>query len=127
MKHLLIVIFCFFQYFSIAQISDFSHIDFTKANNIVKLNEGKDLNNLPLLTFQLTHKLSTDVEKFRAIYLWVSHNIEGDAQQHNLVNRKKKNSKQIVLDTSRGITSSKKPPLKNYYSIKKQCVLVMLI
>jgi transglutaminase/protease-like cytokinesis protein 3 len=119
MKHLLIVIFCFFQYFSIAQISDFSHIDFTKANNIVKLNEGKDLNNLPLLTFQLTHKLSTDVEKFRAIYLWVSHNIEGDAQQHNLVNRKRKKFKTDSLGYISWNNKFKKTAFKKLLQHKK--------
>ena len=80
-----------------AQVSDFEHIDFTKADNIVKLNEGNSLNNLPLLTHKLTSKLSTDVEKFRAIYVWVCQNIKGDAYQHNLVSRKREKFKNDSL------------------------------
>lgn len=61
-----------------AQISDFAIIDFSKADNIAKLHEGESLNNLPLLTYKLTHNLDSDVEKFRAIFLWVCQNIKAD-------------------------------------------------
>ena len=79
------------------QISDFEHIDFTKADNIVKLNQGLSLNNLPLLTYKLTSKLSTDVEKFRAIYSWVCKNISGDPNQHNKVTKKQEKFKNDSL------------------------------
>ncbi|WP_299524335.1 transglutaminase domain-containing protein [Winogradskyella sp.] len=72
-----------------AQISDFKDVDFVKVENIVKLNQGKNLDNLPILVYNLTSKLSNDVEKFRAIYLWVCENIIGDAYQHRAVNKKR--------------------------------------
>lgn len=61
-----------------AQISDFEHISFKNADNIASFYKGDDLHNLPELAYKLTNKLSTDVEKFRAIYIWVSTNIECD-------------------------------------------------
>jgi transglutaminase/protease-like cytokinesis protein 3 len=76
-----------------AQISDFKSVDFTKADRIAKLNKGASLENLPLLTQQLTSTLQTDVEKFRAIYSWVCHNIEGDDAQHSKVTSKRKKFK----------------------------------
>ncbi len=76
-----------------AQVSDFASVDFTKANNIAKIHEGAKLDNLPLLAYQLTSKLSTDVEKFRAIYTWVSKNIKGDNAQHNMVSKNRKKFK----------------------------------
>lgn len=97
MKTVLLLLFSFFYLTTAAQASDFKHISFTKANNIAKLNKGKDLNNLPLLVHNLTHKLSSDVEKFRAIYLWVCENIKGDAKQHNLVSRKREKFKNDSL------------------------------
>ena len=61
-----------------AQISDFKNINFKNADKIAFDYKGNDLSNLPGLAYNLTHNLSSDVEKFRAIYLWVSTNIEGD-------------------------------------------------
>ena len=61
-----------------AQISDFKNINFKNADEIALAFKGNDLSNLPELAHNLTDKLSTDVEKFRAIYMWVSSNIEGD-------------------------------------------------
>lgn len=42
------------------------------------------------LVYKLTHKLSTDVEKFRAIHTWVCLNITGDYSQHTKVLRKRR-------------------------------------
>lgn len=61
-----------------AQVSDFESIDFTRADNTASLHEGETLFNLPLLAHKLTNDLETDVEKFRAIYTWVCHNVKGD-------------------------------------------------
>lgn len=83
---LLFLCFCL----SNAQIVDFNHINFTRADNIAKLNEGESLKSLPLLTHKLTHKLPTDVEKFRAIYTWICLNIKGDDNQHKRVSRNRK-------------------------------------
>lgn len=75
---------------AIAQISDFKSTDFTIANNVAKLYKGSDLNNLPLLAHNLTYKLPTDVEKFRAIYTWVCNNIKGDIYQNDKVTKQRK-------------------------------------
>lgn len=61
-----------------AQRSDFNEINFNIAENKAKLHKGKELFNLPILVYDLTAHLKTDVEKFRAIYYWVCHNIRGD-------------------------------------------------
>lgn len=61
-----------------AQISDFKNVNFKNADKIAYAYKGNELSNLPILAYNLTHNLSTDVEKFRAIYTWVSTNIEGD-------------------------------------------------
>ncbi len=79
-----------FQSYVHAQVSDFKSIDFSKADMIAKLNIGATLDNLPVLAYKLTHDLSTDVEKFRAIYSWVCNNIKGDNAQHNIVRKKRK-------------------------------------
>ncbi len=119
MKYILAFVFYFSLHSLIAQISDFSHVDFNKADNIVKLNEGKDLDNLPLLTFQLTHKLSTDIEKFRAIYTWVCLNIRGDAFQHNLVSRKREKFKNDSLGYIAWNNEFKKSAFKKLLKYKK--------
>ncbi len=74
-----------------AQITDFKSIDFTKADSIARLNKDASINNLPLLAYKLTNKLPTQVEKFRAIYVWVCQNIKGDNSQSNrVISRRKK-------------------------------------
>ena len=77
-----------------AQVTDFKTIDFTRANIIAEKYKGATLNNLPVLSYQLTNSLSTEVEKFRAIYIWVCQNIKGDHvldKKVNFVIRKLKN------------------------------------
>ena len=90
MKHIVFFLFIFCYTSSNAQVSDFKHIDFTIADNIVKLNAGSNLDNLPLLAHNLTYKLPTQVEKFRAVYTWVCNNVKGDINQHDKVDRKRK-------------------------------------
>ena len=90
MKNLIYFILLIVISSSEAQVSDFKNIDFKKADNIAKLHEGSSLENLPLLAHHLTHDLSTDVEKFRAIYTWVCNNIKGDPGQENKITRKRK-------------------------------------
>ncbi|RYH75439.1 hypothetical protein EVU94_00310 [Flavobacteriaceae bacterium 144Ye] len=85
MKKTLVIITFSIVSFSVAQVSDFNTVDFTRADNIAKLNEGEDLENLPVLAHKLTANLKTDVEKFRAIYLWVCQNIKGDTTQDSKV------------------------------------------
>lgn len=72
------------------QRSDFSHINFAKADSIALIHKGESLLNLPVLTHKLTATLTTDVEKFRAIYTWVSTNIENDYSSYLKTRRKRK-------------------------------------
>lgn len=63
---------------SYAQPSDFKTIDFRKADANALECKGDGLENLPLLVYNLTANLTTDVERFRAIYRWVCGNIAND-------------------------------------------------
>ena len=78
MKKLLNIITVLFLCKICAQQSDFSHINFKKADSIATSYKHETLSNLPLLAFNLTENLATDVEKFRAIYFWVCTNIKID-------------------------------------------------
>ncbi|WP_159779706.1 transglutaminase domain-containing protein [Flavobacterium sp. 9AF] len=75
----------------LAQLSDFKGIDFTKADDIAAHYQGASLESLPILSYNLTNSLTTEVEKFRAIYTWVCNNIENDyyASEKNSNKRKK--------------------------------------
>ncbi|GLB53514.1 hypothetical protein NBRC110019_25550 [Neptunitalea chrysea] len=61
-----------------AQQSDFATIDFTKADSLAKAYKNEQLTNIPELTKKLTSGLTTDVEKFRAVYKWICTNIAND-------------------------------------------------
>jgi hypothetical protein len=52
--------------------------DFARADSLAALYPDHSLVNLKVLADKLTQPLSTDVEKFRAIYRWVCDNIETD-------------------------------------------------
>ncbi|CAL2079686.1 TGc domain-containing protein [Tenacibaculum sp. 190524A02b] len=102
-----------------SQISDFKHINFTRADNIAVLNEGESLNNLPKLVYQLTYQLPSSVEKFRAIYTWVCMNIRNDYSlaQKIIRNRKKLQNTPEVLH--KWNSSIAKKVLKKLYKQKK--------
>lgn len=72
---LFLLIFVFQSY---AQISDFNAIDFKKADRIALGYKNEKLDNLPELAYKLTSNLTTDVERFRAIFTWVCSNIAND-------------------------------------------------
>jgi len=72
-----------------AQITDFYDTDFTKADSIAELHSAHSLKDLKGLADKLTASLSTDQEKFRAIYKWVCSNIEGDYSLVTLNKRKR--------------------------------------
>ena len=80
-----------------AQVSDFNHIDFNKADRIALECKNENLNNLPNLAFKLTSELDTDVEKFRAIYIWVCSNISNDYKLFTKNNRKRNKFKDDSL------------------------------
>lgn len=60
-----------------AQTASFGKNDFAKADSVAELYPNHSLKNLKSLSDKLT-TLSTDIEKFRAIYKWVCDNIEND-------------------------------------------------
>ena len=72
-----------------AQLSDFEHIDFKKADSIALAHKKANLKNLPELARNLTINLDTEVEKFRAIYMWVCANVANDYRLY-LKNKKKR-------------------------------------
>jgi len=78
MRKLFILLLFTFVWQIQAQRSDFKTISFKKADSKASSFKGKELNNLPLLAHNLTYTLETDVERFRAIYSWVCHNIKND-------------------------------------------------
>ena len=77
-KALVFLFICFFSLKIEAQQSDFNTINFEKADAVANKYKGESLESLPVLSYNLTNSLSTDVEKFRAIYKWVCANIEND-------------------------------------------------
>lgn len=95
------------------QISDFDTLNFSKADLIAKNNLGADLENLPLLSYNLTSNLTTDVEKFRAIYMWVCENIKNDPNQNKRISRKRRQFK----NDSIGYLSWNKIYLKEVYTV----------
>lgn len=71
------------------QKSDFKHINFTKADSIAKAYKSKRLLGLNKITFDLTKDLETDVEKLRAIYIWICNNVANDFKLYSLNERKR--------------------------------------
>lgn len=61
-----------------ARAPGFAGADFSKADSIAALYPRHSLHDLRALADKLTRPLSTDVEKFRAIYTWVCTNIAND-------------------------------------------------
>ncbi|QTE22296.1 transglutaminase domain-containing protein [Polaribacter cellanae] len=119
MKLFTAIIFLFISFQITAQISDFKEIDFKKADKTAKLFEGNNLNNLPLLTYNLTSKLKTDVEKFRAIYTWVSTNIKADYSSHKKVRRKRNKFKNDSVSLLKWNKNYSKKFFKNLLKHKK--------
>ncbi len=72
-----------------AQKSDFEHINFQRADNIALECKNEGLDNLPGLAHKLTSQLTTDAERFRAIYKWVCNNIANDYRLYEKNMRKR--------------------------------------
>ncbi len=131
----LVVVFFLPQWF-LAQKGDFAMVDFTKAENLAKLQEGASLEHLPNLVSNLTKGLSTDVEKCKAIYYWVCHNVTGDDQQHRKVEKSHYKYKEDTIalrywstaykrEALRKLIKNKKTMCTGYaYLIKEMCFLV---
>ncbi|WP_255572909.1 transglutaminase domain-containing protein [Hanstruepera marina] len=97
---------------SYAQISDFKDIDFKKADSLAMAYKEAELTNLPLLSKKLTSNLKTDVEKFRAIYMWVCTNIENDFSLYLKYERKNKRFQNDSLEFNLWQTDFKKTVFK---------------
>lgn len=86
-----------------AQLADFEGVDFSKADSVAELYRGRKLNQLPVLAHQLTAPLPSKVEQFRAIYTWVSTNLEYDYhfyRQNQQKRKKLQNQPQALADWS---------------------------
>lgn len=97
MRSLLLLLFLPFTLSALAQRSDFNAINFAQAEHIANRLKGEELTNLPVLTHKLTDQLHTDVERFRAIYYWVCHNIRGDYDLMSKNDRKRRKLKNDTL------------------------------
>jgi uncharacterized protein YegL len=61
-----------------AQRIDFWNVNFAKADSIAFKYHGFSLKKIEQLVDSLTNPLGTDVEKFRAIFRWITDNISGN-------------------------------------------------
>ena len=95
-KFLALYFFFFFNLTTKAQQSDFNTINFIKADAVANQYKGENLKSLPILSYNLTNTLTTDIEKFRAIYRWVCANIEND---YNAYIKNKKVRKRLAKDS----------------------------
>lgn len=62
----------------LAQVGDFAQINFNKADSVASVHANYPVNDLYGLSLKLAKDLKSDPEKFRAIYKWVTENIEND-------------------------------------------------
>lgn len=101
MKLVPVILFFIFVFQANAQRNDFANINFDKANAIALKYKGEELYNLNSLVEKLTEHLSTDVERFRAIYLWVCTNISNDYNLYTKNTRKRNRylNDPILLET----------------------------
>ncbi|WP_248722696.1 transglutaminase domain-containing protein [Seonamhaeicola sp. ML3] len=76
-----------------AQVSDFNQVNFKKADSIARNLNGASLSNLPILAYRLTGDLDSEVEKLRAIYMWICHNIKNDYGLYALNMKKRRKYK----------------------------------
>lgn len=95
-----------------AQVSDFDGIDFHKADSVALECKNLGLNNLPNLSHNLTSTLDTDVERFRAIYMWVCGNIANDYSMYSKNMRKRQRFKNDSTKLKLWNTSFRKATFK---------------
>lgn len=115
--HLFFLFIC--SSFCLAQQSDFAHINFSKADNIAQSYKSKNLQNLNKITFELTKNLDTDIEKFRAIYMWVCANIANDYKLYFKNDRKRKRYKNDSLKLKKWNSKFQKILFKKLQKKKK--------
>ena len=102
-----------------AQKSDFKQISFKKADSIAFAFKNEGLDNMPQLAYKLTSGLSTDVERFRAIYKWVCANIANDYSLYLRNKRKRTKYKNDSLKLSAWNDRFKKEIFKKLLKRKK--------
>lgn len=131
MIKLKLLFFVLLSCFSFSQINDFKNISFNKADKIAYELKGENLNDLPKLSHNLTKSLSSDVEKFRAIYIWVCTNVENDYHLFEKNTRKRNKyendsvkllewNKEISKETFKKLLKQKKTVCTGYaYLIKE--------
>lgn len=109
MRYLFLFIFVFQSH---AQISDFDTIDFKKADRMALEYKNERLDNLPELAYKLTSSLTTDVERFRAIFTWVCSNIANDYGMYSKNMRKRQRFKNDSVRLENWNTQFRKATLK---------------
>ncbi|WP_411767342.1 hypothetical protein [Winogradskyella sp. A3E31] len=102
-----------------AQISDFEHVDFSKADSIAIANKNESLRNLPELTYKLTADLDSDVEKFRSLFKWICTNLSNDYGLYVRNKRKRFRFKDDSLKLESWNTEFKKIIFKKMVNKKK--------
>lgn len=73
----------------VAQVEDFAATDFRKADSLALMFPGHSLQDLRILSEKLTKPLTTEQEKFRAIYKWICNNIDYDYRLY-LMNKRRR-------------------------------------
>lgn len=66
------------------QVTDFAQTNFSRADSLAHLYPDHSLVDIQSLAEKLTASLTTDIEKFRALYLWVCLNIDNDYTLYHL-------------------------------------------
>jgi transglutaminase/protease-like cytokinesis protein 3 len=66
------------------QMEDFAQTNLSKADSMARLYSNYSLYDIKGLAEKLTANLATDIEKFRAIYLWICYNIDNDYALYQL-------------------------------------------
>lgn len=112
-------LFLFYASFCFSQQSDFKHINFSKADKIANATKSKRLYELNKLTYNLTNNLETDVEKLRAIYIWICNNIANDFRLYASNERKRNRFEKDSLKLENWNSKFKKTLFKKLLKKKK--------
>ena len=116
----LLLSFCI-AFYGNAQPSDFEHINFKKADSIALVYKGSNLKNLPDLAHNLTSILNTDIERFRAIYMWVCMNVSND---YGLYLKNKRKRKKFEGDSLKLETWNEDFKKKLFSKLRKRKIII---
>lgn len=100
MKNITYIFIFIFVFQSNGQIVDFENVNFEKADGVALKYKNEKLSNLPELSYKLTSELTTDVERFRAIFKWVCSNVANDYGLYSRNMRKRQRFKDDSLKLS---------------------------